>query len=217
MLEALLSIAIAYAIGSVPVAHFAARWTAGVDLRERGSGNVGASNAWQSAARWLVVPVGLAQIGQGLAAVLVAVALDQGDGVRAACGVAAVVANDWNPWLRFEGGRGIGVTIGVLLALAPVALGVFTVIAVAGVLLRAVPQGVALALLATPFAALASSEPTATVVACAALAAIAFAKRLLANELPDSSAPRDVWWNRLLFDRDVRDREAWVRRVGVRD
>ena len=133
MLASVVAIVIAYAIGSVPVAHFAARWTAGVDLRERGSGNVGASNVWQSAARWLVVPVGLAQIGQGVAAVLVAVALDQGDGVRAACGIAAVVANDWNPWLRFEGGRGIGTTIGVLLVLAPIALGVFIVIAIAGV------------------------------------------------------------------------------------
>jgi glycerol-3-phosphate acyltransferase PlsY len=218
---AVASIVMAYALGSVPVAHLASRWLAGVDLRERGSGNIGASNVWQSAPRWLTVPVGLLQIGQGLAAVLVAVALDQGDAVRAACGLAAVIANDWNPWLRLEGGRGIGATIGVLLALAPVALGAFIAIAVAGVALRAVPQGVALALLSTPVAAAVAGEPAATSVACGALAGIALAKRLLANEFPDASAPSDVWRNRLLLDRDVRDREAWVRRrrdgVGVGD
>src|SRR5262245_23320028 len=112
MLASVAAIVVAYAIGSVPVAYLAGRLTAGVDLRERGSGNVGASNIWQSASRWFVVPVGVAQIAQGAAAVLVAIALDQGDGVQAACGVAVVVANDWNLWLRFDGGRGIGATIG---------------------------------------------------------------------------------------------------------
>jgi glycerol-3-phosphate acyltransferase PlsY len=209
---AALAIVIAYAIGSVPVAQIAARWTSGVDLREHGSGNVGASNVWQSPSRWLTVPVGLLQIAQGLAAVLIARALDQNDAIQAASGIAAVVAHDWNPWLRLRGGRGIGATIGVLLALAPAALAAFIAIALAGVLLRAIPQGVALALLATPIAALAAGEPGATVIACALLAAIALLKRLLANAAPDDTAPREVWFNRLLLDRDIRDRESWVRR-----
>ncbi len=212
MFASVAALAVAYAVGSLPVAYLAARATRGVDLREHGSGNVGASNVWQSVSRWLVVPVGLAQIGQGLAAVLVAKALDQGDGVQAACGIAAVLANDWNPWLRFDGGRGIGTTIGVLLALAWVPLAVFIAIAVAGVVIRDVPQTVALGLIATPIAALVTDESAATAVMCAFLAGIALAKRLLANGLPDSSAPRGVWMNRLWLDRDIRDREAWVRR-----
>jgi len=212
MLVSAAAIVLAYAIGSVPVAYLVGRLTKGVDLRERGSGNVGASNVWQSASKWLVVPVGLTQIGQGLGAVLVAKVLDQGDGVQAACGIAAVLANDWNPWLRFEGGRGIGTTIGVLLVLALDPLAVFIAIAVAGVVIRDVPQAVALGLIATPIAALATGEPAATVVLCAVLAALALAKRLLANGLPDESAPRGVWLNRLWLDRDIRDREAWVRR-----
>jgi glycerol-3-phosphate acyltransferase PlsY len=212
VLVSAIAIALAYAIGSVPVAYVAGRLSAGVDLRERGSGSVGASNVWQSASRWLVVPVGVAQIAQGLGAVLIARALGQEAGVQAASGIAAVVAHDWNPWLRFDGGRGVGATIGVLLALSPVAIVVFIVIAVAGVLLRAIPQGVALALLATPLAALAAGDHAATVAACALLAVVALVKRLLANGPPDALAPRGVWLNRLLLDRDIRDREAWVRR-----
>jgi glycerol-3-phosphate acyltransferase PlsY len=209
---AALAIVIAYAIGSVPVAQIATRLTSGVDLREHGSGNIGASNVWQSPSRWLTVPVGLLQIAQGLAAVLIARVLDQNDAVQATSGLAAVVAHDWNPWLRLRGGRGIGATIGVLLALVPAALAVFIAIALAGVLLRAIPQGVALALLATPIAALAAGEPGATVIACALLAAIALLKRLLANAQPDDTSSREVWFNRLLLDRDIRDRDAWVRR-----
>jgi acyl phosphate:glycerol-3-phosphate acyltransferase len=211
MLPAATALIVAYAIGSVPVAYLAGRLTAGVDLRGRGSGNPGASNVWQSVSKWLVVPVGVAQIGQGLAAVLVARAFDQGDGVQAACGVAAVVANDWNPWLKFDGGRGIGATIGVLLALAWEPLVVFIVVSAVGVP-RFVPQEMAVALAFLPVSAVAFGYDAAIVVGLLALSLVAFAKRLLANGPPEDSSWRDAWLNRLWLDRDIQDREAWVRR-----
>lgn len=213
MLLAAVIIVGAYAVGSVPVAYLVGRATRGVDIREYGSGNVGASNIWQSVSKALVVPVGLAQVAQGLAGPGAALLLGYGDGVRVAAAVAAVVANDWNPWLGFTGGRGIGATIGALIVLSPAALVVFIVIGVAGVLARAIPQGIALALVATPFAALAAGQPGTIVLGCALLAAIALVKRVLANGAPAAEAERpSVWGHRLLYDRDVRDREAWVRR-----
>jgi glycerol-3-phosphate acyltransferase PlsY len=206
-------IAVSYVIGSMPVAYLAGRAFGGVDIRGYGSGNVGASNVWQSVSRALVVPVGLAQIAQGLAGPGLAFVLDRGDGVEVAAAVAAVVANDWSPWLGFSGGRGVGTTIGALIVLSPVALVTFIVIAVAGVLVRAIPQGVALALVATPFAALVAGQPATIVVGCALLAALALVKRFLANGAPPTGAERPaVYVNRLLYDRDIRDREAWVRR-----
>lgn len=212
MLAAAATIAASYLIGSIPVAYLAGRLTKGVDIRQLGSGNTGASNVWQSVSKALVVPVGLAQIAQGLAAVLVARAAGQGDGVQAAAGVAAIIANDWNPWLRFAGGRGVGQTIGMLLALAPWALAAFVAVSLAGVALRAIPQLIALALIATPIAAAIAGQPGAAV-ACAALAAIAMAKRVLANGAPEPDCARpEVWLIRLVYDRDIRDRDAWVRR-----
>ena len=216
MAEALLAVAYGYAIGSVPVAWIAGRLAGGIDIREYGSGNVGASNVWQTVSRALVVPVGLAQIGQGLAPVLIAKALDHGDGAQVAGGLAAVVATDWSPWLGFRGGRGVGASIGVLLGLSPVALAVFIAVSLAGVVLRAIPQGVAAAMWLAPLGALASGASATVVAGCFALAAIAMLKRLAGNAPPDDDAPRpEVWVNRLVYDRDVRDREAWVRR-GVR-
>lgn len=213
MLAAAVTIVAAYLIGSVPIPYLTGRITKGVDIRELGSGNVGASNVWQSVSRALVVPVGLAQIGQGLAAVLIANAAGQGVGVQGAAGIAVLVANDWNPWLRFAGGRGVGQTIGVVLALAPWALGAFIVVSVAGVAFKAIPQFVALALIATPVAAAVAGQPASTIAACAALAAIALVKRVLANGAPDASCARPgVWLIRLVYDRDIRDRDAWVRR-----
>ncbi|MEX2225828.1 MAG: glycerol-3-phosphate acyltransferase [Dehalococcoidia bacterium] len=202
-----------YLIGSIPVAYAAGRLARGIDIREYGSGNAGASNIWQSVSKTLVVPVGLAQIAQGCIGPGAAWLLDEGQGVQVAAAVAAVLANDWNPWLGFGGGRGVGTTIGALIVLSPAALVSFIVIAVAGVGVRAIPQGVALGLLATPFAALVAGQSPAIVLGCALLAAIAFTKRLLANGTPAQDEDRlGVYVNRLLYDRDIRDREAWVRR-----
>ncbi len=214
MLAAISTIAVAYLIGSIPVAWLSGRILRGVDLRAVGSGNAGASNVWQSVSKVLVVPVGLIQIAQGAAAVLVARVAGQGDAVQVLAGIAAVVANDWDPWLGFSGGRGIGQTIGVLLVLSWAALGLFAIVALIGVVARAIPQFIALALVLAPGAALVSGQTAPVVAGCAALAALALLKRLLANEAGAAlSGPRPgTWRNRLVFDRDVRDRDAWVRR-----
>ncbi len=213
MLAVIATIVAAYVIGFIPVAYIAGRLTKGVDLRELGSGNVGASNVWQSVSKSLVVPVGLAQIAQGAAAVVIARAAEQGAGVQMAAAIAAVLANGWNPWLGFAGGRGVGQTIGALLILAPWALATFIAIAVAGVALRAIPQSVAIALAATPIAAAIAGAPATVVAGCATLATIVLLKRLLANGTPSPAYARPgVWLIRLAYDRDIRDREVWVTR-----
>jgi acyl phosphate:glycerol-3-phosphate acyltransferase len=203
----------AYLVGSVPIAWIAGRMTAGVDLREYGSGNVGASNVWQSASRWLTVPVGVAQIAQGAAGVAIAKAFDQPEGVQVAAGLVAVVANDWNPWLGFTGGRGVGQAIGILLMFSPVALGVFIIVALLGVALRAIPQFVALGLVLAPAGALLASQSMTIFAGALLLAAVVLIKRVAANGAPAAEYARpQVWLFRLLYDRDVRDRDAWVRR-----
>ena len=211
----LMSIAVvlaSYAIGSVPVAWLAGRLRGGVDLRDLGSGNVGASNVWQSVSKALVVPVGLAQIGQGLAGIELAKLAGEATSVQVICGLAAIAAHDWNPWLRFKGGRGVGPAIGFMLGLATLdALPAFIIMAVASVPFGLSPLGVGLGLVVAPVAAYAGGEPAAVVAGCVAMAALVLAKRLLANGPPEPQVA-GVWRNRLLFDRDIRDRDAWVRR-----
>jgi len=215
-MDMLLGIAVivaAYLIGSVPAAQIVARYTKDVDLRDVGSGNVGASNVWQSVERWLVIPVGLFQIAQGFAAVMLARLAGMGDGVQVACGLAAVVAHDWNPWLGFTGGRGIGQTIGVLAALSWPSLAVFIVVSVAGVIAGAVPQFVAIALFAAPFGEAFWGDSAAVAWGGLLLAVVAIVKRVLANARPGPEQPvPDVYLNRLAYDRDVPDRDGWVRR-----
>ncbi len=213
MLVAALVIPASYLIGAIPVAYIAGRLK-GIDIRRYGSANVGASNVYQSVAHWAVVPVGLAQIGLAMAGIGLAKLVDQPLGVQVAAGVAALVGACWSVYLLFAGGRGIAAAIGFLLLLTPITLAVFTVVALVGVLVRQVPFGVGLAIAVTPLASLLVDGPGPIAAGCLCMVAIIFTKRLLGSPgvRAEGVSQRDVLLNRLLFDRDVRSRDEWVRK-----
>lgn len=214
MLSALLIIVASYLIGGVPVAYLTGRGLRGIDIRKYGSRNVGASNVWQSVSRVAVVPVGLAEIAQGFAGILIAKAAGESLAIQVAAGLAALAGHNWSPYLRFSGGRGVGHAIGFMLVLSWPALGGFIGLSLAGVVLGAVPQLVGLGVLVAPLAALAKGQAPEVIAGTAGMAALVFTKRLLANQpsLPHDSDARRVLLNRLLYDRDTREREAWVGR-----
>lgn len=108
-----------YLIGSIPTAGFLGRWH-GVDLRSEGSGNPGTANA-------------LGTSGVALAAVSAGDWLGDESGAIAA-GLGAVAGNVYNVWYRFQGGQGLGISLGVLAGLWPVALLPILVVMVVGVL-----------------------------------------------------------------------------------
>jgi glycerol-3-phosphate acyltransferase PlsY len=215
----LLIILASYLMGSVPVAYLAGRILKGIDIRRYGSANVGASNVYQTVARWAVVPVGLAQIGLVVAGIGLAKALDQALAVQVVAGLAALLGAVWSVYLGFSGGRGVGASIGFMLMLTPTTLVVFTAVSLVGVALRSIPLAVGLGIAVAPLSALIFDGPGAIAAGCLAMAGIVFAKRLLTNKrsLPQGPARRQVILNRLLFDRDIRDRDEWVRRGLRRD
>jgi glycerol-3-phosphate acyltransferase PlsY len=215
MLGPALVVVIAYLIGSIPVAYIFGRAIRGIDLRRYGSANVGASNVYQSVARWAVVPVGLLEIAQGMAGIMLAKFLGQGLGLQVVAGLAAITGETWSIFLGFSGGRGIGPSIGFMLGLAPPVLAAFTVISLVGWPLRSYPLTVGVAIALTPLASLITGGPGPVAVGCLGMALIIFAKRLLTNHigLPADQDWRDVLLNRLVFDRDLRDRDEWVRRM----
>ena len=204
-----------YLIGAVPVAYLTGRLLRGIDLRRFGSGNVGASNVFQSVAGWAVVPVGLIEITQGMAGIGLAKLLGQDMAVQVVVGLAAVMGQTWSVYLGLTGGRGIGPSIGFMLYLAPAVLVAFTLVSLTGAVVRSYPLTVGLAVALAPIAALITGSSGPVVAGCFGMAVIVFGKRLLANriEMPQGQDWRDVLLNRLLFDRDVRDRDAWVRRM----
>ncbi|HLF42574.1 MAG TPA: glycerol-3-phosphate acyltransferase [Acidimicrobiia bacterium] len=125
-MTALAAALLGYLIGSLPTANGLARlW--GVDLRTSGSGNPGANNARRVGGLTLFLVVLVVEAGKGLLAVTVGLTLG-GDLGAVSAGVGAAAGNVHNVWYSFRGGKGLGITLGVLLAAWPTVIPVVLVI-----------------------------------------------------------------------------------------
>jgi glycerol-3-phosphate acyltransferase PlsY len=111
------AILLGYAVGSLPIGYLVAQGTGGVDLRQVGSGNVGAANVYRSTNLATAIAVMIADVGKGAAAVLLA----GGGSNSVIAGVAAVVGHVYPVWLRFKGGKGVATASGVFGVLSPLA------------------------------------------------------------------------------------------------
>ena len=90
-----------------------------IDIRRYGSGNVGASNAWVHVGKWVVAPVAVFDLlVKGSLSVYLAQQLSDGPWLPVFAGLAAIAGHNWSVYLKFTGGRGITVVLGVLLVLA---------------------------------------------------------------------------------------------------
>lgn len=116
----LLASLVGYLIGSVPTAGLVARlW--GIDLRNVGSRNPGTHNALRHGGALLAAVVLIVEAAKGYGAVWAGYALADDAGVVTA-GIGAVAGNVYNVWYRFQGGKGLGISLGVLAAAWPAVL-----------------------------------------------------------------------------------------------
>lgn len=110
----------AYLIGSIPSAQLLARLR-GIDLREVGSGNVGAGNLTQSVGLGWGVAAAVLDGLKGLGPVLFArFVLDMGLASSGMAGLAAVIGHCWSIFMRGRSGRGLATSAGLVVALDPV-------------------------------------------------------------------------------------------------
>ncbi len=132
MLAIILSVVGGYLLGSVPFGLLIARLK-GIDIREHGSKNIGATNVWRVCGRKYGLPVFLLDAAKGVAAVFLARWLAvyfSGDVAWAgiAGALACVLGHSFPVWLNFKGGKGVATSLGVLLSLLPwEGLGAFVV------------------------------------------------------------------------------------------
>ena len=112
----------AYLAGSIPFGLLLTRAKGLGDLRQVGSGSVGATNVLRTGSKGLAFLTVLLDAGKGAAAVLVANQL-WGVELTLWAGLFDVLGHDFTLWLNFKGGKGVATSFGVLLAIAwPVAL-----------------------------------------------------------------------------------------------
>ena len=122
-------LALAYIVGATPTSYWVGKAFHGLDLRDHGSGNLGATNAFRILGWKSAIPVIVVDIGKGFVPVWLFPGLaDASFEWSLAFGAAAIVGHMFSIWVGFRGGKGVATSAGVFLALAPWAvLGAFIV------------------------------------------------------------------------------------------
>ena len=119
MIWAILAVLGAYLLGSVSFAYFAGK-AKGIDLRQHGSGNLGATNAGRVLGmRWFVIVFAL-DLAKGVVAVLVAKEVERRTGLSwtpIAAAAAVVLGHSFTCFHGFKGGKAVATSLGVLAAL----------------------------------------------------------------------------------------------------
>jgi len=179
-MEEIAAVALGYLVGSVPFAYVLAR-RLGIDLRQVGSGNVGASNVLRTSGARQAVLVMFLDVAKGALAVVVAARLTTGPATPVAAGLASVIGHIYPVWLGFRGGKGVATAAGVFAVLAPVALGIAAAVFVLAVwVTRYISVGSMAGAIALAVSAAASEAP-GTVAVGAVIAALIIVHRHRGN------------------------------------
>lgn len=134
----LLSISLAYLLGSIPFGYVLVKIFRKQDIRATGSGNIGATNVARSGAKGLAIATLLLDLGKAFVAVKIAQYILPGNyDLAVLAAVAAILGHVFPVWLRFRGGKGVASALGVFLALTwPSALATLAVFVVIFLLTR---------------------------------------------------------------------------------
>ncbi len=115
-----------YLIGSIPVGYLTVRLMRGIDIRDHGSGMIGATNVLRVLGRGPFVVVMILDAAKGYVPTIVTWYIFGAHDLQVAAGIAAVLGHDFPIFIRFRGGRGVATSFGVYAALAlPLAVGMF--------------------------------------------------------------------------------------------
>lgn len=197
MLEFVLAATGGYLLGSVPFGLVLTRLAGLGDIRQIGSGNIGATNVLRTGHKGLALATLLLDSGKGAIASGLAWGLAGYDAMLLA-GFFAVLGHNFPVWLRFKGGKGVATTLGTLIATCwPVGLGACVTWAVMAAIFRISSLSALVALAVAPFLAWFLAGP-ATAAMAAGLAVVGFVRhsanihRLLKGQEPRIGAKKKV-------------------------
>ena len=208
----------AYLLGSVPAAYLAGKWSRGIDIRQCGDGNVGSTNLMRLTSKWIAIPVFIFDLGKGALMVWIAQLLGLDITQQIVVGVAAIIGHNWPVFLRFNGGKGIFTSLGVISILVPWLGLIALLIAYSIAPFRQLALGTIIALASLPIFSwflphlFSIEKPLPVTLGFVVIFLLAAIRRLTTPRtvFTASVTPRQLLVNRLLFDRDIRDRKAWI-------
>lgn len=212
---------ISYLLGAVPVSYLIAKWVRGIDLRNYGSGNVGVTNLISATTWYWGLPAIFYDIAKGAAPVYVAHLLGLGMGEQVGVGLAAIIGHNWSVFLRFNAGRGLLTTLPVITiwpllnGYFPAEIALFFVVMAIGLFaFHNIPTAAAISTLLFPLLSLFLGRPLPITLGLAGVLFITTIRRLTVPISPQGATlpKKELLLNRLLYDRDIKDRKAWLER-----
>jgi len=218
----------AYLVGSVTAAYFAVKLFRGTDIRKVGTGNVGSSNVASTTSWKLAIPVALFDMGKGMLMLWLSHLVGLTAWQQMAVGLMVIMGHNWSLYIGFNGGRGMITSLGIIAFVSPLLAVIVLVTVYAPAIKRQMALGVFVALVGLPaltwfgWSWIASSRFDADdrlAVTCgfAVMATVGIVKRLIGRrvKISQNTPIGELLLNRLLFDRDIRDRQAWINRVSA--
>ena len=122
----LFALAVGYLLGSIPFGLLLTRVSGRGDLRDIGSGNIGATNVLRTGSKGMAALTLLLDAAKGAAAVMIAQYYWPDGTYHAAAG--ALVGHLYPVWLKFRGGKGVATLLGILIPLLPLAAAVYAAV-----------------------------------------------------------------------------------------
>jgi glycerol-3-phosphate acyltransferase PlsY len=179
----LLAVVVAYLAGGIPFGYLLVRWKTGEDVREKGSGNIGATNVLRTTGRGIAVATLALDIVKGVFAVWLADKLSDGSPLWMSLAALAVMAGHAYPvFLKFQGGKAVASFIGAFLYLTPIpmiaALVVFVIVVA---VTRQISMGSIVAAGSLPLATWLIEHPPWIVIVATLAAAVFVIERHWAN------------------------------------
>lgn len=128
MLDFVVAAAVSYLLGSIPNGLILGKAIWGVDLRQHGSKNIGATNAWRTIGKAGGISIFMLDFLKGAISAYLGLHLGGSELAGVLCGILAIAGHSWSVFLAFKGGKGVATGLGVIAALMPeVTLIVFAV------------------------------------------------------------------------------------------
>jgi glycerol-3-phosphate acyltransferase PlsY len=116
----ILVILISYILGSIPFGYIVSKLVKKIDIRDYGSGNIGATNTLRILGPFMALIVLIGDIGKGYLSIYLTHLISHDNlFILTVAGLAVICGHDWSLFLKFKGGKGVATTFGVILALNP--------------------------------------------------------------------------------------------------
>ena len=216
MIQTSLIIIGAYFWGGIPSAYILGKLIKKIDIREYGSGNVGASNITINFNIWMGLSVGTFDtIVKSTIPIVLANLFDQSLWVQMSIGIATIAGHNWSPYLKFTGGRGISTTIGVMLGLVmwkEIISGIILLGIIGSLILKQTALFTLITAISLPFITYYTNVNVELTYISVSFTTLIILKRLTANwsSPPSNQLLVKTLILRLLWDRDLIEKDIWI-------